>query len=86
MRKLIKKAIKTKKNITVEIENSKQLNQVLGIKFKRILFDNKNFESDSTSQWYNGIVDSVEYTRDEDDENISNVAITFQCNVNEVIS
>ena len=53
---------------------------------KRILFDNKNFESDSTSQWYNGIVDSVEYTRDEDDENISNVAITFQCNVNEVIS
>ncbi len=40
LKKLIKKAIKTKKVITVEIENSKQLNQVLGIKFKRILFDN----------------------------------------------
>ena len=40
LKKLIKKAIKTKKIITVEIENSKQLNQVLGIKFKRILFDN----------------------------------------------
>ena len=40
LRKLIKKAVKTKKIITVEIENSKQLNQVLGIKFKRILFDN----------------------------------------------
>lgn len=53
---------------------------------KRILFDNKNIESDSVSQWYNGIVDSVEYTKDEDDENISNVVITFQCNVNEVIS
>ena len=35
-----KKAIKTKKIITVEIENLKQLNQVLGVKFKRILFDN----------------------------------------------
>ena len=40
LKKLIKKAIKTKKIITVEIENTKQLNQVLGIKFKRILFDN----------------------------------------------
>tara|TARA_B100000963_G_scaffold151215_1_gene131786 strand:- start:1913 stop:2746 length:834 start_codon:yes stop_codon:yes gene_type:complete len=40
LRKLVQKAIKTKKIITVEIENSKQLNQVLGIKFKRILFDN----------------------------------------------
>ena len=40
LRKLVIKAIKTKKNITVEIENSKQLNKVLGIKFKRILFDN----------------------------------------------
>ena len=42
LERLIKKAIKTKKVITVEIENFKQLNQVLGIKFKRILFDNIN--------------------------------------------
>ena len=40
LKKLIRKAIKTKKLVTVEVENSKQLNQVLGIKFKRILFDN----------------------------------------------
>ena len=40
LKKLIKKAIKTKKIVTVEIENLKQLNQILGIKFKRILFDN----------------------------------------------
>ncbi|MDC0473100.1 carboxylating nicotinate-nucleotide diphosphorylase [Pelagibacteraceae bacterium] len=40
LRGLVKKAIKTKKNVTVEIENLKQLNQVLGLKFKRILFDN----------------------------------------------
>ena len=42
LKKLIKKAIKTKKIVTVEIENLKQLNQVLGLKFKRILFDNMN--------------------------------------------
>ena len=40
LRKLIKKANKSKKIVTVEIENIKQLNKVLGIKFKRILFDN----------------------------------------------
>ena len=40
LRKLVKKAIKTKKIITVEIENINQLKQIIGLKFKRILFDN----------------------------------------------
>ena len=40
LRDLVKKAAKTKKTITVEIENINQLKQVLGLKFKRILFDN----------------------------------------------
>ncbi len=44
LKRLLKKAIKTKKKITVEIENLKQLNQILGIKFKRILFDNMNLK------------------------------------------
>jgi len=44
LKRLIKRAIKSKKNVTVEIENLKQLNQVLGIKFKRILFDNMNLK------------------------------------------
>ena len=42
LRDLVRKAIKTKKIVTVEIENLKQFNQVLGLKFKRILFDNMN--------------------------------------------
>ncbi len=42
IKKLIVKALKTKKIITVEIENIKQLKKVLGLKFKRILFDNIN--------------------------------------------
>jgi nicotinate-nucleotide pyrophosphorylase (carboxylating) len=44
LKKLVRKAIKTKKIVTVEIENLKQLNQVLGLKFKRILFDNMNIK------------------------------------------
>jgi nicotinate-nucleotide pyrophosphorylase (carboxylating) len=42
LKDLVNKAIKSKKIVTVEIENLKQLNQVLGLKFKRILFDNMN--------------------------------------------
>ena len=37
---LVKKAIKTKKIITVEVENINQLKKIIGLKFKRILFDN----------------------------------------------
>ncbi len=40
LRNIIKKSLKTKKKVTVEIENSSQLNNVLGLKFDRILFDN----------------------------------------------
>jgi len=40
LRNIIKKSLKTKKKVTVEIENLKQLNNVLDLKFNRILFDN----------------------------------------------
>ena len=40
LRELVKKAIRTKKIITVEIENINQLKQIIGLKFRRILFDN----------------------------------------------
>ena len=40
LRNIIKKSLKTKKKVTVEIENLRQLNNVLDLKFKRILFDN----------------------------------------------
>ena len=44
LKKLIIKAKKKNKPITVEIENIKQLKQVLGFKFKRILFDNMSLK------------------------------------------
>ena len=45
LRKLVLEASKSKKVVTVEIENIGQLKKVLGLKFKRVLFDNM-----STSQ------------------------------------
>ncbi len=42
LKKLITKASKTNKVITVEVENLNQLKEILGFKFKRILFDNMN--------------------------------------------
>ena len=42
LRNIIKKSLKTKKKVTVEIENLNQLNNVLDLKFNRILFDNVN--------------------------------------------
>ena len=43
--KLIKKALKKKKIITVEVDNIKQLKSILGLKFKRILFDNMSLNA-----------------------------------------
>ena len=40
LRNIIKKSLRTKKKVTVEIENLRQLNNVLDLKFNRILFDN----------------------------------------------
>jgi len=71
-----------------EYTKDNQLNRLTMVAeiVKRILFNNRNLESDNVSQWYSGQVLSVEYTRDEDDETISNAIITFQCNINEVVS
>ena len=40
LKKLVSKASRSKKVVTVEIENIAQLKKILGLKFRRILFDN----------------------------------------------
>ena len=42
---LVKKAIKTKKIVTVEVDNISQVKKILGLKFKRILFDNMSIKT-----------------------------------------
>ena len=45
--KLVKRAVKNKKNkkITVEVDNLNQLKKILGLKFDRILFDNMSYKN-----------------------------------------
>ncbi len=42
LKRLVSRASKSKKVVTVEIENVSQLKKILGLKFKRVLFDNMN--------------------------------------------
>ena len=42
LKKLVSSASKSKKVVTVEIENVSQLKKILGLQFKRVLFDNMN--------------------------------------------
>ena len=65
-----------------------QLNRLTMIAeiIKRLLFNNRNYETGNITNWYSGQVISVEYARDDEDETMSNVIILFQCNINEVIS
>ena len=44
LRELVKKAIKTNKVVTVEIENIKQLKSIIDLKFKRVLLDNMSIQ------------------------------------------
>ena len=44
LRELVKKAIKTNKVVTVEIENINQLKSIIDLKFKRLLFDNMSIQ------------------------------------------
>ena len=44
LRELVKKAIKTNKVVTVEIENINQLKSVIDLKFKRVLLDNMSIQ------------------------------------------
>jgi nicotinate-nucleotide pyrophosphorylase (carboxylating) len=73
---LIKKAKKTKKTITVEIENIKQLKQVLGLKFKRILFDNMSIKQLKKSLKLCKNKYETEYSGNANLKNISKISIT----------
>ena len=76
LKNLVKKAIKTKKIVTVEIENLKQLNQVLGLKFKRILFDNMNTKQLSKCLKFCKNKYETEYSGNADLNNIKKISNT----------
>ncbi len=73
---LVKKASKTKKTVTVEIENIKQLKQILGLKFKRILFDNMNLKQLRKSLKLCKNKYETEYSGNANLKNISKISMT----------
>jgi len=73
---LINKASKTKKIVTVEVENIKQLKQVLELKFKRILFDNMNLKQLRKSLKLCNNKYETEYSGNANLKNISNISKT----------
>ena len=73
---LIDRAIKTKKIITVEIENINQLKEVLGLKFKRILFDNMSLNELKRCLKLCKNKYETEYSGNANLKNIRNISIT----------
>ena len=73
---LINKALKTKKVITVEIENIKQLKKVLGLNFKRILFDNMSLKHIKKSLKLCKNKYETEYSGNANLKNISKISST----------
>ena len=73
---LIKKAKRTKKTVTVEIENIKQLKQVLGLKFERILFDNMSIKQLKKSLKLCKNKYETEYSGNASLKNIKKISIT----------
>lgn len=53
---------------------------------KRIFFNNRDLEALGINEWFNGRVTDIIYERDEEDAEIERFVLTFECNVNEVIS
>jgi len=45
VREFVEKACKSKKTVTVEIENINQLKKIIGLQFKRVLFDNMSLKN-----------------------------------------
>ena len=76
LRDLVKKAIKTKKIVTVEIENINQLQQVIGLKFKRILFDNMSLKQIKKSLKLCKNKYETEYSGNANLKNISKISST----------
>jgi len=53
---------------------------------KRIFFNNRDLEALGINEWFNGRVTDIIYERDEENAEIERFVLTFECNVNEVIS
>ena len=76
LKELVTRASKSKKVVTVEIENIEQLRKILGLKFKRILFDNMSISQLKKSLKLCNKKYETEYSGNANLRNIKKISIT----------
>ena len=54
-------------------------------RLKRLLFNNSAYSPSDSYKWHDGRVQSISYSRDEDDNSIVSSNTSFECTVGEVI-
>tara|TARA_R100001163_G_C5050226_1_gene187105 strand:+ start:973 stop:1404 length:432 start_codon:yes stop_codon:yes gene_type:complete len=63
------------------------IKQVTGMteRLKRLLFNNSAYSPSDSYKWHDGRVQSISYSRNEDDNSIIASEVSFECTVGEVI-
>lgn len=64
--------------------NMKQVSEITE-RLKRLLFNNAIYDVSGTNKFFNGIVDSVQYGRNAEDQSILNSITVFNCQTREVV-
>ena len=54
-------------------------------RLKRLLYNNSAYSPSDSYKWHDGRVQSIEYSRNEDDNSIINSVTGFECTIGEVI-
>ena len=62
----------------------KQISEITE-RLKRLLYNNRDYTVSGTSQFYNGIVNSIVYERDADDQELLRSMSSFTCTTMELI-
>ena len=62
----------------------KQISEITE-RLKRLLYNNRNYNDSGVVKFYNGIIESVIYERDPDDNNILRSVLSFTCTTMEIV-
>ena len=54
-------------------------------RLKRLLYNNSAYSPSDSYKWHDGRVQSIEYSRNEDDNSIINSVTGFECTIGEII-
>jgi hypothetical protein len=67
-------------------KNSIKQVALIAERFKRLMYNNRNYSVSGTRQFYNAAVENIEYGRDEDRPELLNVNMSTTMSVMEIVS